>query len=85
MNDFNQQTICGYSVEHLVLIATLLQKENLPPECVSEALTDIARIVAIVRAEYEEQLKQSIERCMIDFQKEVINNGKISEREHLII
>ena len=60
-----QPTLLGYNIEHLKLIATVLQKENLPPERVAEALTDVGRIVAIVRAEFEEELKKAVERCMI--------------------
>ena len=51
-----QPTLYGYNVEHLELIARVLQKENLPPERVIEALTDIGRIVAIVKDEFEEAL-----------------------------
>lgn len=54
-------TLYGYTFEQLVTIATILRKEGLPPERVSEALTDIDRIIAIVRAEFEVQLKNSIE------------------------
>lgn len=62
-------SLCGYSIEHLVLIATLLQKENLPPERVSAAIADIKGIVSIVREEYEAQLQYSIERWMIEWNK----------------
>ena len=55
-----QPTLYGYNIEHLKLIANVLQKENLPPERVVEILTDIGRIVSIVRAEYEETLKKAI-------------------------
>lgn len=56
-----QPTLYGYNIEHLALIATVLQKENLPPERVREAITDISRIVAIVKAEYEEALRKAVE------------------------
>ena len=52
-----QPTLYGYNVEHLDLIARVLQKEDLPPERVTEALTDIGRIVAIVQDEFEEALQ----------------------------
>jgi len=55
-----RQSIYGYDIEHLKLIAEILQKENLPPERVEEALTDIGRIVAIVRDEFGENLKKAI-------------------------
>lgn len=35
------------------------------PERVAEALTDIGRIVSIVRAECEEEFRKAVERCMI--------------------
>lgn len=60
-----QPTLDGYNIEHLQLIARLLAKENLPPERVSEALSDIGRVVAIVKEEYEEALREAVERCMI--------------------
>ena len=60
-----QQTLGGYNVEHLVLIAKLLEKENLPPERVSDALTDIGRVVAIVVEEFEETLRKAVEQCTI--------------------
>lgn len=58
------QTLYGYDIEHLKLIANVLQKENLPPERVAEALMDIGRIVAIVTDEFEETLRKSVEQCM---------------------
>ena len=60
-----QPTLYGYNIEHLVLIARVLQKENLPPERVVEVLTDIGRIVAIVKDEFEEALRKAVEQCMI--------------------
>lgn len=55
-----QPTLYGYNIEHLELIARVLQKEDLPPERVVEALTDIGRIVAIVRDEFEEALRRAV-------------------------
>lgn len=57
-----QPTIFGYNVEHLELIARVLQKENLPPEKVTDALTDIGRILAIVKDEFEEALRKVVEK-----------------------
>jgi hypothetical protein len=59
-----QQTLCGYDIEHLMLIADVLRKENLPPERVTEALTDIGRIVSMVRDEFEETLRKSVEQSL---------------------
>ena len=60
-----QSTLYGYNIEYLELIAKILQKENLPPEKVIEALTNIDRIIAIVRGEFEEVLRKAVEQCMI--------------------
>lgn len=60
-----QPTLHGYNIEHLELIARVLQKEDLPPERVVEALTDIGRVVAIVRDEFEETLRKAVEQCVI--------------------
>jgi hypothetical protein len=60
-----QPTLYGYNIEHLAQIAILLREENLPPERVAEALTDIGKIVSIVRAECEEGFRKAVERCMI--------------------
>ena len=60
-----QLTLHGYNIEHLELIARVLQKENLPPERVVEMLTDIGRIVAIVSDEFEESLRRAVEQCVM--------------------
>lgn len=60
-----QPTLYGYNIGHLELIARVLQKEDLPPERIAEALTDIGRIVAIVRDEFEETLRKAVEQCTI--------------------
>ena len=75
MNDIDRQTILnlpsaqptlyGYDIKHLMLIAEVLRKENLPPERVTEALMDIGRIVSIVRDEFEETLRKAVEQCKI--------------------
>lgn len=59
-----QPTLCGYDIEHLILIADVLRKENLPPERVVEALTDIGQIVSIVKDEFEESLRKSVEQSL---------------------
>lgn len=60
-----QPTLYGYNIKHLELIARVLQKEDLSPERVVEALTDIGRIVAIVTDEFEESLRKAVEQCKI--------------------
>lgn len=60
-----QPTLCGYDIKHLDLIARILQKEDLPPDRIVDALTDIGRIVEIVKDEYEEALRKAVEQCTI--------------------
>lgn len=60
-----QPTLYGYNIEYLKLIANILQKENLPPERVAEALNDIIRIVEIVSVEFAETLRKAVEQCKI--------------------
>ena len=60
-----QPTLNGYDINHLMLIAELLKKENLPPERVSDALYDISRVVDIAVEEFKETLRKSVEQCMI--------------------
>ena len=60
-----QPTLYGYNIGNLELIARVLQKEDLPTERVAEALTDIDRIIAIVKDEFEETLRKAVEQCMI--------------------
>lgn len=59
-----EPTLYGYNVGHLKAIASVLHKEGLSPDRVTEALTDMGRIEAIIRAEFEEELRKSIERCL---------------------
>ena len=61
-----QPTLYGYNVEHLELIARVLQKENLPPERIAEVLTDIGRIVAIVKDEFEEALRKAVDNVQVN-------------------
>lgn len=60
-----QPTLYGYDIEHLEFIACVLRKDNLPPEKITEVLTDIGRIVAMVRDEFEETLRKAVEQCKI--------------------
>lgn len=58
----SKPTLYGYNIGHLKLIAEILQIENLPPERLAEALTDIGRIVEIVKDEFEEALRKAVEQ-----------------------
>lgn len=61
-----EQTIKGYSIDQLILIANVLERENLPPERVAEALTDMGRVIAMVQSEFVESLRQSVKWFMED-------------------
>ncbi len=61
-----EQTIKGYSIDQLILIANVLERENFPPERVAEALTDMQRVIAMVQGEFEESLRQSVKWFMED-------------------
>lgn len=67
MNELPEEQIYGYDVRHLVLIATILRKEGLPPERVAEAINDIDRIAELVREEttkaFNDALKQVFDRA----------------------
>jgi len=58
-----QPTLYGYNIEHLAMIARVLQKEDLPPDRLAEILTDIGRIVTMVQDELEEALRKAVEQC----------------------
>lgn len=60
------QMIKGYSIDQLILIANVLERENLPPERVTEALTDMQRVIAMVQSEFKELLRQSVKWFMED-------------------
>lgn len=53
-----QPTLYGYNIEHLELLARLLQKEDLPPERIDEVITDIDRIIAMVKEVFDESLRE---------------------------
>lgn len=60
-----EPTLYGYNIGHLKVIASVLHKEGLSPDRVTEALTDMGRIEAIIRAEFTEELRKLSERCFI--------------------
>ena len=68
MNELPDEQIYGYDVRHLVLIATILRKEGLPPERVAEAINNIDRIAELV---WEETTK-----AFNDALKQVFNQAK---------
>ena len=58
-----EPTLYGYNIEHLAMIARVLQKEDLPPDRLAEILTDIGRIVTMVQDELKEALRKAVEQC----------------------
>lgn len=59
-------SLYGYDLEHLKLIAHMLQKENLTPERVSEALTDFGRMALIIKAEFKERFEEALRKEAIN-------------------
>lgn len=57
-------TLYGYDIEHLELIARVLIREHLSPDRVAEALTDISRIVELVRQEFEDELNKQVTQAL---------------------
>lgn len=57
-----EPTLYGYNVEHLCLIAKILQKEGLSPDRVSVALTDIGKIIGIIQDEFITRLQESVNK-----------------------
>ena len=57
-----QPTLYGYNINQLALIARILQKENLPPERVTEALSDMGSIIAMAYDEFMESLRKVFEQ-----------------------
>lgn len=64
-----QTTIYGYKLKDLELLAMILMEEGLPPERVTEALTDIGRIVAIITDEFQQSLQRAIQN--VDWRTEM--------------
>lgn len=60
-----QPTLYGYNVSHLVTIAKILEKENISPNKVSEALYDISRVIDIVIKEFEDTLRKTVEQSLM--------------------
>ena len=56
-----QPTLYGYSIEHLALIARVMQKENVTPEQAIKCFKDIQRIVQMVLDEQQEMIRKAVE------------------------
>ena len=57
-----EQTLYGYPIEHLEMIARVMAKENCTPEAVAQMLQNAGEIAKMVRDKMMEMLKESIER-----------------------
>lgn len=53
-------TLYGYPIEHLVMIARVMAKENCTPEIVAQMLQNAGEIAKMVRDEMMEMLNESI-------------------------
>lgn len=60
-----QSTLYGYSIEHLALIARVMQKENVTPEKAIECFKDIGRIVQMIVDEQQEIIRRAMEKWTI--------------------
>lgn len=60
-----QPTLYGYSIEHLVLIARVMQKENVTPEKAIECFKDVGRMVQMIVDEQQEMIKRAVEKWTI--------------------
>ena len=60
-----QPTLYGYSIEHLALIARVMQKENVTPEKAIECFKDIQRMVQMIIDEQQEMIKRAVEKWTI--------------------
>ena len=59
-----QPTLYGYSIEHLALIAAVMQKEHVTPEKALEYFKDIQRMGQIIIDEQQEIIKRTVEKWM---------------------
>lgn len=60
-----QSTLYGYTLEHLVAIAKVLEKDGLSPEKATEVFTDIGRWISLVQTEFDETLREAVKQCKI--------------------
>lgn len=59
-----EPTLYGYRIEHLALIARVMQKENVTPEKAIECFKDVGRIVQMIMDEQKEAIKKAVEQWM---------------------
>lgn len=64
LRNSEQTTLYEYDVQHLVIIANILERENLSPETVGEILRDASRIYTIVRDEAVKDFNEAVRNCM---------------------
>ena len=60
-----QLSLYGYKIEHLALIARVMQKENVTPEKAIECFKDIGRIVQMIADEQQEMIKRAVEKWTV--------------------
>lgn len=58
-------TLYGYSIEHLALIATIMQKEHITPEKALEYFKDIQRMGQMIVDEQQEMIRRAVEKWTI--------------------
>ena len=60
-----QQSLYGYRIEHLALIARVMQKENVTPEKAIKCFEDIVKIVQMIMDEQKEIIKREVEKWTV--------------------
>ena len=57
-----EPTLYGYNIEHLVMIAKVMKKDNIPPQKVVEILSDVGRVAKMIYDEQAELIRKEVER-----------------------
>ena len=60
VDDMASATIYGYNIEHLVLIASVLEEKNIPPEDVADVVKDMRLVWNFVLEKIESSLEKSL-------------------------
>jgi ABC-type proline/glycine betaine transport system substrate-binding protein len=58
----SQPELYGYPIEHLEMIARVMEKENCTPEAVAQMLQNAGKVAKMVRDKMMEMLNESIEK-----------------------
>lgn len=59
-----QPTLYGYKIEHLAMIARVMEKEGVSPEKAVETFQDIGGIVQMIADEQKEIIRKAVEQWL---------------------